>query len=816
MINLEEKSKSPARILSQFSGKKAFQYTMKFTAGQWKMQEGIVPFWAAHTFKVTTNSPTASAASSSEASHTPSSSSSTAPASAATPAEPSTDATIRLMLCKPYTRRGDSLDTSTLTVTISSPAEDVISVKSVHWAGSIRKGPQFALSTDTTSSANVSRSGSQVTLTTGALSATVETADNAFTLDFLGPDNKRLTGHGPRSLGYMKDITTHPPTEGMYRGHTGYMTANLDLGVGELLYGLGERFGPFVKNGQVVDCWNEDGGTSSELAYKNIPFYLSSRGYGILVRHAGRVSFELQSERTTRVNISVEDEALEYLIFRGDTPKEVLSRYVALTGRAPLPPSWSYGLWLTTSFTTDYDEKTVTGFLDGLAERDIPLSVFHFDCFWMKGFEWCNFEFDNDMFPDAAGYLTRLRKEKGLRLCLWINPYIGQESRLFTEAAEKGYLLRRTDDTIWQIDQWQSGMAIVDFTNPSAWKWYQGYLSKLIDLGVESFKTDFGERIPFKNVKWHDSSHPELMHNYYTQLYNQCVQEILDSKLGKGKSCLFARSATVGGQTMPVHWGGDCESTYPAMAETLRGGLSLGLSGFAYWAHDIGGFEGLPSADIYKRWVAFGLMGSHSRLHGSTSYRVPWLYDEEACDVLKKFTKLKISLAPYLFAAAVEARDKGTPVLRAMLLELPEDRNVWTLDQQYMLGPGLLVAPVFNKEGNVSFYVPQEEGDGEWRGFFTGERYQGGRWYEEKHGFTTLPVLVRPNTLILRNRKLKLPDGDIKEGLEVIYGDITKDEVSVDVFDAEGSMLGKVVAKKSADGEITVEGNGLSVESHAI
>ena len=222
------------------------------------------------------------------------------------------------------------------------------------------------------------------------------------------------------------------------------------------------------------------------------------------------------SERSTRCNISVQDEQIEYYIIYGPTPKEILSKYVALTGRAPLPPAWSYGLWLTSSFTTSYSEQTVSGFVDRFAELDIPLSVFHFDCFWMRGFEWTNFEWDNEMFPDPSGYLTRLRKEKNLKICLWINPYIAQESRLFDEAVKNGYLVMKTDGNVLQLDMWQSGMGIVDFTNPEACKWYQSYLAKLIDQGVSSFKTDFGERIPFTNVVYSDKSDPYLMHNYYT------------------------------------------------------------------------------------------------------------------------------------------------------------------------------------------------------------------------------------------------------------------------------------------------------------
>lgn len=582
----------------------------------------------------------------------------------------------------------------------------------------------------------------------------------------------------------------------------GYMLVELDLSVGEKLYGLGERFGPFIKNGQSVEIWNEDGGTSSDLAYKNVPFYISSRGYGVFINNPGRVMLELQSERTTRVNISVAEESLEYFIICGNDPKDIISRYTALTGRPSLPPIWSYGLWLTTSFTTSYSEETVTGFLDGLRDRDIPLSVFHFDCFWMRSYQWCDFSFDTDMFPDPAAYIRRL-KQRGLKISIWINPYIAQASPLFADAKAQGYLLLRSDKavpTVWQWDNWQAGMGIVDFTNPTACAWYRSQLISLIELGVDSFKTDFGERIPWMNVRYHSSASPIGMHNYYAYLYNEVVHSTLRSHHPSGESCLFARAATTGCQRFPVHWGGDCESTWEAMAETLRGGLSLGLGGFAFWAHDIGGFEGRPDSALYKRWIQFGLLSSHSRLHGSASYRLPWLLygddspeeAEAAADVLRRFVYLKLSLVPYLLAQALEAARRGTPLLRALFLEFPEDPNVWTIDTQYMLGSSLLVAPVFDPDGSVTFYVPGPpdldvgNGNARWRSYFDPKKsYAPGRWYTETHGFDTLPLLVRPGAVVAIYSGLKDPlSDDSFEGLELLVNTPLKHEgIEVELVD---------------------------------
>jgi alpha-D-xyloside xylohydrolase len=516
-----------------------------------------------------------------------------------------------------------------------------------------------------------------------------------------------------------------------------------------------------VKNGQSVEIWNADGGTSSEQAYKNVPFHLSNRGYGILVNDPGHVSYEIGSEAVERVQFSVPGEVLEYFVIAGPTPKDVLGRYTALTGRPPVVPAWSYGLWLSTSFTTDYDEQTVNAFIDEMAARELPVSVFHFDCFWMREFNWCDFEWDPRVFPDPEGMLSRLH-EKDLRVSVWINPYIGQRSPLFREAGDAGYLVKRADGSIWQWDLWQAGMGLVDFTNPEAVTWYQDKLRGLIAQGVDCFKTDFGERIP-TDVVWADGSDPARMHNLYAQLYNRAVHDVLTEARGAGEAVLFARSATTGGQSMPVHWGGDSTSTFASMAETLRGGLSLALSGFAFWSHDIGGFEGTPDAGVFKRWTAFGLLGSHSRFHGSSSYRVPWAFDDEAVEVTRIFTHLKMRLMPYLYQAGLDAVRTGIPIMRPMQLEFPGDPAAAHLDRQYMLGADLLVAPVFSESGEVELYLP----DGEWTSLLTGERVTGGRWLRETHGFESLPLYVRPGAVLPWGARVDRPDYDFHDGLRL-------------------------------------------------
>ena len=573
------------------------------------------------------------------------------------------------------------------------------------------------------------------------------------------------------------------------------MLEQMFLDVDEYVYGLGERFTPFVKNGQVVEMWNEDGGTASEIAYKNIPFYVTNKGYGILVDNEGDVAYEIASEKVERVQFSVEGERLGYYVISGKTPMGTVEKYTELTGKPALPPAWSFGLWLTTSFTTNYDEATTSGFIQGMADREIPLHVFHFDCYWMDAYEWCNFEWDPATFPDPKGMLKRYH-DRGLHICVWINPYIGQKSCLFKEGKDHGYLVKKTDGSVWQTDLWQPGMALVDFTNPDAVAWYQGKLKTLLDMGVDCFKTDFGERIPVKEIEYFDHSDPVKMHNYYTYLYNQAVFELLERERGTGEAVLFARSATVGGQQFPAHWGGDCSASYVSMAETLRGGLSLSLGGFGFWSHDISGFESTAPADIYKRWCQFGLLSSHSRLHGSSSYRVPWMFDEEACDILREFVNLKCCLMPYLYGQAVRSHKEGRPVLRPMFLDFPEDRACDTLDRQYMFGDSLLVAPIFKENGEVQYYLPE----GTWYNLITGAEVTGGKWQKETHDYHSLPLMIRPNTVLALGNNDQKPDYDYADGVSLLVSAFDEGaEAKTEIPDLKGETVMTVTAKRVGD-----------------
>ncbi|MFN8378870.1 MAG: alpha-xylosidase [Anaerolineae bacterium] len=619
--------------------------------------------------------------------------------------------------------RADYIHGTTITARFTSPMPNVIRVQITHFKGLRPRQPAFDLDYSLENPNVETGTDSKLAwLKAGNLTVTTS-VDGAWGFTF-ERDGEPITASEARAVGLFEQS-----------GKT-YLRDQLSLQPGESVYGLGERFGPFVKNGQAIDTWNEDGGTNTELSYKTAPFYLTSKGYGVLVNHPGNVSYEIESHWVGRVQFSVEGHSLDYYMFGGPTMKDALDQYTTLSGRPAQLPEWSFGLWLSTSFQTSYDEPTIMANIERMESLGIPVSVFHFDCFWMKEHTWTSFVWDPRYFPDPAGMLSRI-KAKGIRICVWINPYIAEASPMFDEGAEQGYLLKTPEGDVYQVDDWQPGIGLVDFTNPAAREWFAGKLRQMVEMGVDTFKTDFAERIP-THVRYFNGSDPERMHNYYTYLYNQTVFDLLREMKGEGEAVVFARSATTGSQKFPLHWGGDNSSTYPSMAETLRGGLSLSLCGFGYWSHDISGFVGTATPDLYKRWVAFGLLSSHSRLHGEATARMPWLYDEESVDVLRHFTQLKARILPYLLDMSREAHAHGWPMLRAMALEFPNDPTCRTLDMQYMLGSALLVAPIFERSGTVTYYLP----NGHWRHLLTGEEREGGQWFTERFDFFSLPLWV--------------------------------------------------------------------------
>ena len=698
--------------------------------------------------------------------------------------------------------KGMTLGGPVLTVRFTSTLENSIKVTISHFTGSIPKKPVLPLNEDCDFVPTVKKFKGGWRLTSGKTSVVIGKKGKEWDIAYYYGD-KLLTKSGWRTTSLIieeewhKRMTSQEQAGEQFfaqwdNGGRTFVREMLNISVGEYIYGFGEKFTPFVKNGQTVEVWNDDGGTCTEQSYKSVPFFVSSRSYGVFVNHTERVSFEVGTENVSKTAFSVQGESLEYFIFGGKNVADVIERYTDLTGRPALPPLWSFGLWLSTSFTTDYDEKTVTSFISEMKRRDIPLDVFHFDCFWMREFEWCSFEWDKRKFPDPAAMIARL-KELGLKICVWINPYIGQKAPVFAECAEKGYFIKNKDGSVFQCDMWQPGMAIIDFTNPNARDWFAARIRALANMGVDAVKTDFGERIP-TNVQYHDGSDPFQMHNYYSYLYNKTVFEALESAKGKGNACLFARSATAGCQQFPVHWGGDCFSNYESMWETLRGGLSLCMSGFGYFSHDISGFESTGTPDLYKRWTAFGLMSSHSRYHGNSSYRVPWNFDEESCDVSRHFVKLKGRLMPYLWANAVKTHMTGVPMMRAMVVDFSSDRSALTVDTQYMLGDSLLVAPVFGERGDCSFYLPDV---GTWTDIQTGEELQGGKWYTKNYDYFGMPLFAKPCSIIVYGDFKDTADYDHTDNMHIVVYCIGDGEAcETAVYDRNGKAVVSIRAAR--------------------
>lgn len=685
-------------------------------------------------------------------------------------------------------RRGNTLDGGMLTYEFKFVNENAIETKVYHHKGGVVKNPSFDVQKKEIN-ANAYIENGNAYLENGLSKLEIKIEEMEINYYY---NNELKTFLKNKATGYLVDNNENKV----------YMKEAIGLDVSEKVYGFGERFTPFVKNGQSIEIWNEDGGTATDKAYKSIPMYLSSKQYGVFVNHSELVEFEVGTETVGKTQFTVEGESLEYIVFLGADNKQVIAEYTELTGRSPLVPTWSFGLWLSTSFTTNYDEQTVLSFIDQMLENNIPLDVFHFDCFWMREYEWMNFKWDERVFPNPERLLQAIH-DRGLKVCVWINPYIGQKSSAFDEAHENGYLVKRKDGSSWQWDKWQAGMGLVDFTNPDARKWYQDKLHGLVKMGVDSFKTDFGERIPVPSeyyqtdsVCYYDGSDPAKMHNYYTYLYNEAVFEVLTDEFGENQACLFARSGTVGSQKLPVHWGGDCLSNYISMAESLRGGLSLACAGFGYWSHDIGGFEAGCTPDIYKRWTQFGLLSSHSRYHGNSEYKVPWLYGDEAVQVTEKFTKLKKQLLPYIYNKAVETTQSGMPILRPMFLEFPEDFVCQTLDLQYMFGDKLLVAPIFNENGIANYWLPA----GKWYNILNQKQCDGNQMYTEQFDYFNMPLLIKADTVLEMQTSF---DNDYENKIKLLAFDLQSDHTIV--INQENKQPYEITVKK--DGSVVAPVN---------
>lgn len=510
----------------------------------------------------------------------------------------------------------------------------------------------------------------------------------------------------------------------------------------EHFFGFGEKFTDFDKRGQRITTWNEDcGGAWSERAYKNVPFFLSSRKYGVFVDSTSAVDFDMVASNTATFSLISQDSALDYYVIADPDPKTIITRYSSLVSFPILPPRWSLGTWISSGFQRDSAAEVLRR-ARLIREHAIPCDVLHLDCYWQRFGRWSEMLWDGEMFPDPAGLLAEL-KELGFKVCLWMHPYIGIESERFAEGDERGYFLKNQQGETYVVDIWggfHPAVGIVDFTHPGAVAWFKEMLREPLQAGAQIYKTDFGEGIPNDAVNYAGIS-GESFHNLYALLYNDVVAEVTEEV--HGHRLTWGRSTYAGGQRHAAQWGGDVNCTFPGMASTLRGGLSMAVCGHAFWSHDAGGFTGHPTSELYIRWSQFGLFSPMIRAHGNST-RLPWDFGPEALEIFRSYARLRYRLLPYIYTYASIAAQTGLPLLRPMLLEFPDDPVTCSLDLQYMFGAELLVAPIFNDRGERSVYLPE----GNWIDFWTHEVHSGPRSLHVQAPLDVLPLYVRANALL--------------------------------------------------------------------
>lgn len=520
----------------------------------------------------------------------------------------------------------------------------------------------------------------------------------------------------------------------------------IELENDELIYGLGERFDSVVRNGRPVDFRNKDAyGTTSRRTYINIPFYLSTKGYGLFLNSSAETDWQIGTMDLSAVQFAVEEGQLDYFVIAGKTPKEILKGYCHLTGFAKLPPLWSFGLWMSRNSYTSW--KIVEGVAKEIRERDIPCDVLCLDSGWFQQ-DWnCDLEFSTERFPDPAEHMKKL-KEQGFRISLWQYNFRPprEDNSNYLEAVKCGYLAKDKDGKPYQLPESCKGSwtddVIIDFSNPDARNWYADKIRKLMALGAAVIKTDFGEGIPEEAL--YRCIDGKYFHNLYSLVYNATVFD------ASAENIVWARSGTAGSQRYPLHWGGDSQCSFEALTGTLRAALSIGMSGIPFFSHDIGGFIGQPDDELYVRWSQLGLFSSHSRCHGvwNRSSREPWRYSKEACDIFRFYDKLRYSLMPYIYEQARICTVTGLPMMRALYLEYPEDRNVRYIDDEYLFGDSLLIAPVLKplcKSRVRNVYLPK----GTWFDYFTKEKIVSvGQWISKPVELRTLPIYVRQGTTL--------------------------------------------------------------------
>jgi alpha-D-xyloside xylohydrolase len=535
------------------------------------------------------------------------------------------------------------------------------------------------------------------------------------------------------------------------------------LSPGEMIFGCGESFGHLNKVGQKLNLFVTDPqGPETDQMYKPVPFFMSNKGYGIFMHTSAPVTCDFGA---TNINVSklfMGDESIDLFIFFGE-PKDILNEYTEIVGKAAMPPLWSFGTWM--SRITYFSQKEGYEVAENLRKYRIPSDVIHFDTGWFDKDWQCDYQFSPERFPNPQQMLKDLRN-KGFRVCLWQLPYFTPKNPLFKELIEKGLYVKNAKGGLPYED------VVLDFSNPNAVKWYQDKLAHLLQMGVSAIKVDFGEGAPFDGI--YASGKTGLYeHNLYPLRYNKAVADIINQI--HGENIIWARSAWAGSQRYPLHWGGDAETTNMGMVGTLRGGLSFGLSGFAFWSHDMGGFVTPSPEDLYRRWLPFGFLSSHTRAHGAPPTE-PWLYNESFVTAFRQSAELKYRLMPYVYAQAKECCEKGLPMVRALFVEFPHDAGSWLVEDEYLFGSQILVAPMLESGSKRNVYLPA----GKWVDYQTGKIYEGG-WHNIQIGTIPAIILVRDGAVLPHIQLAQCTD-------EMDWSQIELKIYAVDVKEASGLL----------------------------
>lgn len=533
----------------------------------------------------------------------------------------------------------------------------------------------------------------------------------------------------------------------------------------ECFVGTGERFRKMDLSGQTFYLKNQDGqGVNNRRAYKNIPFYMSSRMYGVFYHTSDYCRLSLADHSTRSIQFRNDFATIDAFIIGGETPERILFHYRQLTGFPPMLPLWSFGIWM--SRMTYFSADEVEGICERLRDEDYPCDVIHLDTGWFRTDWLCEWKFNPERFPDPEGFIRRLA-DNGYKVSLWQLPYIAKGAEQIDEAREKKYIgpLKREQASEGSNFSTLDYAGTIDFTYPAATEWYKGLLRSLLNMGVKCIKTDFGENIHM-DATYHAMT-PERLNNIYALLYQKAAYEVTREVTGDG--IVWARAAWAGCQRYPLHWGGDSESSWAGMAGSLKGGLHFGLSGFAFWSHDVPGFHSTPDfmnsvidPKVYVRWTQFGVFTSHMRYHGSHK-REPWYYPEVA-DIVKKWWKLRYRLMPYIIEESRHATESGWPVIQALLMHHPDDRTCWNISDEYYFGRKMLVAPVMSSADKRDIYLPE----GEWVNFFTGERHVGPCWLKGVDvPLDQMPVFCRPGT------EIPVYEKEVRSTDDIDFNDVT-------------------------------------------